>query len=137
MMGDTVNIASRLESANKQYGTRILISETTYELAKDDFEARKIDSIIVVGKSEPVTIYQLLGKKGQVEQPVLEIKGLYEEAYGFYLQQDWKKAIASLEQALGINPQDGPSKLLVDRVQYFTNSPPPEGWDGVWTMTKK
>jgi adenylate cyclase len=79
VMGDTVNVASRLESANKQYGTHILMSEATYELVKDEFETREIDNIIVVGKSEPVRIFELLAPSGKIEKQVLDLRDYFQQ----------------------------------------------------------
>ena len=137
VMGDTVNLASRLESANKQFGTRILLSESTYELVKDDFVTRKIDNITVVGKSESVAVYELLGEQGKIEPQILELIGLYEKAYLFYQKRDWDNADKLLLQSLEINSKDIASQVLIDRIKYFRITPPNSDWDGVWHMSKK
>jgi len=137
VMGDTVNIASRLESANKQFGTRILISESTYKMIEDDFVTRKIDNIIVVGKSEPVSIYELVGEKDKIEKQVITLISLYEQAYSFYIQKDWDNANELLIQCLEINSEDKASQVLMDRISYFKSTPPVSDWDGVWHMSQK
>ncbi|MES0491583.1 MAG: adenylate/guanylate cyclase domain-containing protein [Leptospirales bacterium] len=137
VMGDTVNIAARLESANKQYGTRIMMNDTTYEMVKDEFETRKLDNIIVVGKQEPVTVYELIGEKNKIEPAVLELKDAYEKAFIHYEQMEWEDAISLFKQCLKINKADYPSKLFLARIKRFQEIPPPKDWNGVWRMTKK
>lgn len=137
VMGDTVNIASRLESANKQFGTKILISESTYEMIKDDFIARKIDDIMVVGKSESVGVYELVGKNTNVTPQTLELIDLYEKAYALYQAREWDKACENLKKCLNNNEEDKASKVLLQRIDSFIKNPPPDDWNGVWSMTKK
>ena len=137
VMGDTVNTASRLEGANKEYGTRILMSEETWQMVKDEVEAREIDLIRVLGKSEPVHIFELLGMKGAVQESVLELREQFEKGIRTYQQQDWAQAQAQFERCLSINPFDQPSKLFLQRVTTLRATPPPNGWDGVWHLTKK
>jgi adenylate cyclase len=137
VMGDTVNVASRLESVNKQYGTHILMSEATYELVKDEFESREIDNIIVVGKSEPVRIFELLGIREKLENQVLELRDYFQQGLSAYRARNWDEAQKCFETCLEINSSDGPSKVFVDRVKVLRENPPSEGWNGVWQMTKK
>lgn len=137
VMGDTVNIAARLESANKQYGTRILMSEATREMIGDEFEVREIDNIIVVGKSEPVRIFQLLAEHGALEPEAGELRDAYEAALAAYREQDWSKAENHLKDCLKIRDNDGPSQVLVKRVAHFKQLPPPAAWNGVWAMKGK
>jgi adenylate cyclase len=137
VIGDTVNIAARLESANKQYGTQILMSEDTYKLVKNDFETREIDNIIVVGKSQPVRVFELLGFKGKVEKPVLELRNYFEKGLAAYRMQDWDEAQRDFDTCLEINSSDKPSQVFVERIKVLRDNPPPDSWDGVWQMTKK
>lgn len=137
VIGDTVNIAARLESANKQYGTQILMSEDTYKLVKDDFETREIDNIIVVGKSLSVRVFELLGFKGKVEKQVLEVRDYFEKGLTAYRVQDWDEAQRCFDTCLEINPLDKPSQIFEERVKVLQKNPPPDSWDGVWQMTKK
>lgn len=137
VMGDTVNTASRLEGANKEYGTRILMSEETYQMVKEVVEAREIDLIRVVGKSDPVHIFELLGMKGAVQESVLELREQFEKGLRTYQQQDWAQAQTQFERCLASNPFDLPSKLFLQRVNTLRLTPPAKGWDGVWHLTKK
>ncbi|MBC8285160.1 MAG: adenylate/guanylate cyclase domain-containing protein, partial [Nitrospinae bacterium] len=135
MNGDSVNLAARLEGANKQYGTCALISESTYQEAKDYIEVRELDTLRVVGRATPIKIYELLGKKGSNKFP----KALpdYLEGLKNYKAQKWDTAIESFENALKTDPEDGPSKTYIERCKLFMESPPGKDWDGVFNLTKK
>jgi adenylate cyclase len=137
LMGDTVNIAARLESANKQFGTRILMNEDTYLRIKDDFVTRHIDKIVVVGKYEPVEIYELVGKVGDVEQLVIEKIGAYHQALAAYRQQQWSEALGWIAKSQAILPSDGPSEVLKKRIHQLQQQNLPQNWDGVWRLTGK
>jgi len=137
VIGDTVNLASRLESANKYYGTRIMLAGATYETAKDGIEARELDSIRVLGKSEPVEIYELLGLKGQAPAEALKLRDHYAAGLGDYRQGRWASAREAFQQCLQMAPEDGPAKALLKRIQEFEANPPAKGWDGVWNLDEK
>ncbi len=137
MMGDSVNLAARLEGVNKQYQTYTMVSEFTYELAKNDIEARELDSIRVVGKQEPITIYELLGRKGEMEDSIRLILPHFQEGLKHYKNQRWEEAIDSFERALNLYEDDGPSLTYFDRCITFQNRPPPSDWDGVFAMRTK
>lgn len=138
VMGDSVNLASRLEGANKQYGTDIMISEFTYEHVRDDVEARELDAIRVKGKAEPVKVYEVLARKSdglpEKKRKVLEA---YNRGLELYKNRRWDEAMETLTEALTYNPDDGPSKIYLERCQEFKENPPPEDWDGVFTMAAK
>jgi len=138
VMGDSVNLGSRLEGANKQYGSYIMISEFTYEMVKNDIEARFLDSIRVKGKNLPVKVYEVLERK---ENGLPENKKKVIEAFNqgmeCYLKQDWKKGIFYFENALSTDSEDGPSKVYLQRCQEYMINPPAADWDGVYTMTTK
>jgi class 3 adenylate cyclase/CHASE2 domain-containing sensor protein len=138
VMGDSVNLGSRLEGANKQYGTYIMISEYTYEIAKNDIEVRFIDSIRVKGKELPVKVYEVLAKKenGLPENKKRVIEN-FNKGMECYLKQDWKNGISYFESALAIDPEDSPSKVYVERCKEFMVNPPPLDWDGVYVMKTK
>jgi adenylate cyclase len=136
-IGDTVNIAARLESANKQYGTRILMSEETYLMVKEEFETREIDNIIVMGKSQPVRIYELLAAKNQLELQAMHLRDCFEKGLAAYRHQDWDLAEQELRAVLEINALDKPAQVFLDRIQTLRLNPPDVNWDGVWQMTKK
>jgi class 3 adenylate cyclase len=137
VMGDTVNVAARLESANKQYGTRLLINERTRALAMDAIETREIDSIQVVGKSESVRVFELLARKGEVPQAVADLRDNFEQGLQAYRKQNWDQAQFHFTACSAIDPADEPTKLFLRRVQHLRENPPPEDWDGVWALTEK
>jgi adenylate cyclase len=138
MNGDSVNLAARLEGANKEYGTLTLISESTYEQAREFIEAREIDYVRVVGRTNPTRIYELLGKKGFMDSPVLEILPLYNEGLKFYKESKWEKAISYFEKALEKYSEDGPSITLLKRCQSFQkDSKTEKNWDGIYSISSK
>jgi class 3 adenylate cyclase len=137
VIGDTVNIASRLEGANKVYGTRILISGRTRQLAADTIEVREIDSVLVVGKSEPERIFELLGRKGEVASDRLELRDTFVAALADYREQRWDKAAKGFRDCLSIIPDDPASHLFLDRVAQFRDVPPGDEWKGVWALQEK
>jgi adenylate cyclase len=137
VMGDTVNIAARLESANKQYGTRLLISEHTKALAVDAIETREIDAIQVMGKSESVRVFELLARKGALKPAVAALRDHFEQGLTAYRKQNWEQAEFHFRTCLEINPADTPSELFLTRLQYWRENPPPKDWDGVWALTEK
>jgi adenylate cyclase len=137
VMGDTVNIASRLEGASKQYGTRLLISEQTQVMAREAIETRELDSIRVVGKTEPVRIFELLARKGELGQAAADLRASFEQGLNAYRSCDWDRAQAYFAACLEIDPADGPSKLFVARLYYLRDHPCAENWDGVWSLTEK
>jgi class 3 adenylate cyclase len=137
VIGDTVNLASRLEGANKTYGTRVLISEATKHLAADMLETREIDTVVVVGKTEPQRIFELLGRKGEVARERLVLRDAYVEALDAYRRRDWEKALAGFEDCLAIVPCDAPSKLFLGRIARFRVTAPCAEWNGVWSLEEK
>jgi adenylate cyclase len=131
-MGDAVNLASRLEGLNKQYGTSIIVSETVMKNAERDFEFRLLDKVAVKGRSEAVQIYELLGRKGEAG----EMRGIveaYEKAFAAYVDHDFAGAIAILTQ----QPTDAPSATLLRRCREYQAEPPPADWDGVYVSKIK
>jgi len=138
VMGDSVNLGSRLEGANKQYNTSIMISEYTYEAAKNDIEVRFLDSLRVKGKKLPVKVYELLGRKDNgITETIENVKKLYEQGIEKYLAREWDAGLEFLNKALAIKPDDGPSSVYVKRCLAFKEDPPQDDWDGVFTMTTK
>ncbi len=137
MMGDTVNTAARLEGVNKVYGIYTLISDTTYRALNGNLVTRELDSINVVGKKEPVIIYELVAYPEDLEANKKESMRLYAEGLEAYRNRDWDGAIASFEKALSVIPDDGPSTTLLTRCREFKTSPPPPDWNGSYTMTSK
>ena len=137
VMGDHVNLGSRLEGTNKQYGTNIIISEYTYQQVKDAMIARELDLVRVKGKKEPVKIYELLGRAGEVEQNVIQGRTYFEAGLEGYRQTRWDDAIEQFTQAISLYGEDAPSTLYLTRCQDYQLTPPPENWDGVYVMTTK
>jgi adenylate cyclase len=136
VMGDIVNQASRLEAVNKVYGTRLLIDAETFNLAGSTIEARQIDDITVVGRLEPLRIYELAAIAGELPLDRREMFERYEEGLEFYRRSEWAKAEAKLKAAQEIAPDDGPSQTLLSRIASFRQSPPHD-WTGVWHMKAK
>lgn len=137
MMGDTVNIAARLEGVNKIYGIYTLISETTYRKAGNKIVAREIDSINVVGKKEPVTVYQLLGYPKDIDNRMNKTTDNYFNGLYAYRNQDWEKAGRFFKAVLELTPDDGPSKTMLLRCDEYKITPPPKDWNGAFTMKTK
>lgn len=137
MMGDAVNLASRLEGVNKIYGTDIMISEFTYEDVKNDIEARELDKIRVVGKAEPIRIYEVLARKGELDPKTSQVMDCFQSGLDQYRLKKWDEASHFFQQALDINPEDSPSQTFLKRCNEFKSATLPEDWDGVYQMTSK
>ncbi len=137
MMGDSVNLAARLEGVNKQYGTHTMISQFTYEFVKDAVEVRELDRIRVMGKAEPVTIYELIGKANELSPKMEAILPLFKEGLSCYRAREWEKGIGFFEKVLALDENDGPSKTYLLRCQAYLTTSPPDDWDGVYSMTSK
>ena len=136
-IGDTTNLASRLEGTNKAYGTTVIVAEETYRLAQDVVEARELDVVIVVGKSEPVRIFELLGAAGSVTSGMLEVRDLYAKGLAAYRQRDWDTAEERFKECLRLDPDDGPSRTLLERVAIFRAVAPASDWNGVYRLSEK
>ncbi|MHB8758645.1 MAG: adenylate/guanylate cyclase domain-containing protein [Thiobacillus sp.] len=132
VIGDTVNLASRLEQANKFYGTRILVSEATRKLAGEDFAFREIDSLRVAGKLQPVRVYELLGLASELSEASRLAIEAYEAGLVRYRAEDWDAAEAAFRECLAKAPGDRPSAVMLARVEAFRKVPPAAGWEGVW-----
>ena len=142
MMGDTVNIAARLEASAKQYGVYIQVAENTYTKVKDQFEWRNLDYVQVKGKNVPVKVYELLAEKGKLEGNYADIIGLYEEGLKCYYNQDWDKALKKFEQSKELEDMfptrpTSPSHVYIMRCKHLKENPPGDNWDGVWKLTAK
>ncbi|MDP3124682.1 MAG: adenylate/guanylate cyclase domain-containing protein [Thiobacillus sp.] len=137
VIGDTVNLASRLEQANKFYGTRILVSEATRDLAGDTLAFREIDSLRVAGKQETVRVYELLGLAAELSESDRQRVQAYEAGLARYRAQDWDAAEAAFRECLAVEPKDQPSQVMRERIVAFRQEPPEAGWDGVWVALSK
>jgi len=138
VIGDGVNLASRLEGANKQYGSNILISEGTKDHLQDEFIIRPADLLRVKGKTEPVAIFEVLDHHDNVSFPhLLESQKLFNEGYATYHKADFSGARELFQQCYDLNDKDRLVALYIDRCDHFIESPPGDDWDGVWVMTSK
>lgn len=136
-MGDAVNLASRLEGVNKEFGTGIMIGPDTRAALDESLVCREIDFIRVKGKLEPVRIYELVGDAGELSSRVREGLEHYREALDAYRRREFEQARASFEEVLVTMPDDGPSSTYVARCRAYLEHPPPSDWDGVFVMTVK
>ncbi len=137
VMGDAVNLASRLEGINKQYGTRIILSEMTYNEVKDTFICREVDWVRVKGKAQPVKIYELIAENKVPSVQVAEVLKWFQEGYTLYHKKAWSESLACFSKALDINPKDEVSRVYVERCQDYITTPPDQDWDGVFVMKTK
>lgn len=137
-IGDTINLASRLENINNVYGTSILVTESVYNIVKDRFVFRIIDCIAVVGKHESHFIYELIKEKTpdftQAEQQYIM---QFEEAFNAYRQREWDKAIQILTELHQQRPADKAVDIFLERCAFLSHNPPSPDWDGVWRYTSK
>jgi adenylate cyclase len=131
-IGDAINLSSRLEGLNKQYGTWIIASENVARRAQEAFDFRLLDIVAVKGKTDPITIYELLGEKGALHE-CRETVTAYEKAYSAYAGRDFEKALAILRA----HSSDPPSARLIERCEEFLHAPPPPDWRGVYLSTTK
>jgi adenylate cyclase len=138
VIGDSVNLASRLEGANKYYGTRILVDEATVRAMKTTTPLREIDLIKVKGKDRPVAVYEVLGYLEGAAQPDLgEVLRRFNDGLLAYRARDWRAAIAAFERTLALRRGDAPSEMYIERCRHYLESPPEAGWDGVWVLHEK
>lgn len=140
IMGDHVNLASRLEGVNKYYGTNIIISEFTYAACQacmdETWNVRELDTIRVKGKHEPVTIYELLGY-GTFYEHKRPLAQKFSAGLQAYKQRQWLDALACFQEVLQLDPQDQPARLYITRCTEYRDHPPSDDWAGVYDMTSK
>jgi class 3 adenylate cyclase len=136
VMGDVVNLASRLEGVNKTYGTRNLVSERTIAAAGTTLEVREIDRVVVAGHTHSEIIFEILGRKGELTPQQLLSRDKYLEGLAAYREQRWDEARRALNESLGAIPDDGPSMALFKRVESLKANPPSRDWDGAWHIDK-
>ncbi|MEH2315558.1 GAF domain-containing protein [Nostoc sp.] len=138
VIGDSVNLSSRLEAVTKDYGCDILLSELTYELCSDRIWVRQLDKIRVKGKHQAVNIYELIGDRTTpLDANTQEFLFHYHTGRSAYLSRNFSQAIACFEAAKCIQPQDQAVDIHLERARNYQQTPPPESWDGVWTMLTK
>jgi len=136
-IGDNVNLASRLEGVNKQYGTQILISESTRQAAGDAIEVREVDFIRVKGKTLPTRIYELVATKGRLTAQQQAVHAAFAEALAAYRAQHWDQALAGFRQVLQIDPTDSPTQVFARRCETLRAAALSADWDGVYKLDTK
>jgi class 3 adenylate cyclase len=137
VMGDAVNLASRLENANKIYGSHSLASEAAIMAAGDAVKSREIDRLIVVGQSHPETVFEIIGRAGELTEKQLALLARYAEGLAAYRERRWDDARHAFQAALEAVPGDGPAQAMAERVENFKTNPPPADWDGAWRLDQK
>jgi adenylate cyclase len=136
VLGDAVNLASRLEGANKFYGSRILIAQPTADQVKGHFILRQLDLLRVKGKLKPMAVYEVLGEPN-ADADLLFRRDEYEAAFSHYQKQQWEEARQRLASFRERFPHDGPAAALLERIAYFSEHPPGPDWDGVYIAKGK
>ena len=136
-VGDPVNVASRLEGLSKEYGVHVVIGEATRQAAGDAFEYRFLDLVAVKGRAEPVRVYELLGRAGDVPAERRELLARYDRGVALYHARQWEEAMALFDELAAAAPDDGPVGLYRRRAQELLAEPPGSDWDGVWIAQTK
>jgi len=136
VIGDTVNLASRLEGVTKQYGARIMLSEMTVRDLKRPATLRELDLIRVKGKDRPVAVYESLGYRAH-EPDLAALIELSTVGVRAYRERNWTAAAEAFDRALALYPDDGPAQVYRERLAHLAANPPPADWDGVWNLTEK
>lgn len=137
VIGDTVNLTSRLEGANRIYGTQILVGEATAQAVGPQFELREIDTISVKGKVETTRVFELLSVSGQLPEEAAHLRARYEKARHAYLTQEWDLAEATFRECLELRPDDAPSRVFLQRIEALRQNPPGKHWNSVWQLAEK
>jgi adenylate cyclase len=137
IMGQSVNLASRLEGVNKQYGTWILASQATRQEAGDSFAWRQLDRVKPVGMDVPVRLYELLDEKATTDASTLAAVEIFHQAQALFEARDWDKAAGLFEEVQRLLPGDGPAEVFLKRCREFKKKPPADNWDGVFSLTMK
>lgn len=138
VIGDTVNLASRLEGVNKYYGTSLMISESTAsDQVTDEFLLREMDIMRVKGKNRPIKIFEVVCKKEEITETRLKIVQTFEAGLKLFREQHWNDAISMFKTVLNLKEDDQASLLYIERCEEFREHPPAKDWDGVYVMTSK
>jgi adenylate cyclase len=138
VIGDSVNLASRLEGANKQYKSNIMISDFTYTQVKGKVIVRELDLIQVKGKTEPVKVYELLGQTGmEMTDNQKQSLELYHEGLKLYRDRKWEEAMAYMQQAYTLDEKCFAAQIYTERANLYQITPPPDDWNGIFVMTTK
>jgi adenylate cyclase len=137
IMGNAVNLASRLEGANKNWGTYSCCSEMSWEGCKDVIEGRELDLIRVVGINKPVRVYEMIARKGELPDDQLKAYRIFEKGLSLYREQKWDEATKYFNAVMKVIPADPPSKIFIERCNEFKADPPGAEWDGVFVAESK
>ncbi|MCL2801647.1 MAG: adenylate/guanylate cyclase domain-containing protein [Treponema sp.] len=137
VIGDAVNVTSRLEGINKIYGTEIIVSENTFKLCSDQFEFRLLDRVSLLGRYEGMGIYELITFKDDLDKSFKKIYGYYETGVKYYFNKNWKEAMKYFSAVLKYRPNDNPAKIMRERCLFYQNNPPSEDWNGVFFQSVK
>jgi class 3 adenylate cyclase len=137
LMGETVNLASRLEGANKVYGGRILTTQATVTAAGDALEVREIDRVVLVGQSYPQPVYEIMSRSGALTPAQRELRDRYGAGLAAYRNRQWEEARAAFTAALSAIPDDGPTLTMLKRVDTLAAAAPADDWDGAWRLDQK
>ncbi len=136
VVGDAVNLASRLEGANKFYGTQVMLADSTAELVKDHCRVRHLDLLRVKGKLKPLGVFELMDD--HLDNPLLaDVASRYEAGLAHYQAMRWDQAQATWLDLLKVAPEDGPARVMLERIKHFRDEPPPADWDGVYVAKGK
>ena len=137
VIGDTVNIASRLEGLNKYYGTPIIIGHSTWALVKEEFVVRPLDLVSVVGSTKGIKIYELLGEKKNTDEQKIQVAELCATGLELYLGRRWNEAMEHYKRVLELSPSDQPATTMLERCKLYLEDPPPDDWTGIHRIESK
>lgn len=137
VIGDSVNLASRLESINKYYGTSILINDEAWQMVKHDVECREIDHIRVVGKTRPIRIFELMGTIGSLSDTAIALRNHFEAGLTAYRARQWNEARIEFEKCITLDPNEAVAAVFLSRIKSFRANPPDSDWDGIWNFMRK
>ncbi|MCB0344003.1 MAG: CHASE2 domain-containing protein [Bdellovibrionales bacterium] len=137
VLGNQVNLASRLEGANKHYGSTIIVGEETAKLVSLSFELRELDRIRAVGKTDSVVVFELLAEKGELDTAAKNALSAFEHGRREYESRDWEEAVKYFKRALELQPDDIAAKIFLERCRNFKQQPPPDTWDAVFELKEK
>ena len=138
VIGDGVNLASRLESACKQYHAKLLVSENTFKRLRGTYRSREIDRVVVKGKTQPVGLFEIVDYHSDETFPnMMDVLNSFRHGLKCYRERHWDDGISAFREALSLNPSDFLSQIYIDRCEHLKNAPPPEDWNGAFIMETK
>jgi len=137
VIGDPVNVSSRLEGINKVYGTEIIVSENTHAFCHDKYEFRLLDRVSLLGRNEGMNIYELITFKNDLNKQLIKIFQYYETGLKHYFDRNWNESLKYFNAVLKYRPNDKPGKLMMERCLVYRKNPPPDDWNGVFAQSVK